>query len=71
MSNNFTIEEINIIVMYITGSATKTINRIVDILPHMTPDIRFIAVNAIRKLNELTESEFAIMKFISADDTGD
>jgi len=71
MSTYFTIEEINIIAMYKAGNIAKTINRIVDMLPYMTIDIQQIAVNAIKKLREITETEFSIMKFIPADETGE
>ena len=69
MSTYFTIEEINIIAMYKTGNIAKTINRIIDMLPHMITDIQIIAANAIRKLDRLSESEFSVMKFIPADET--
>ena len=67
---NFTVEEINLIAIYKTYTAAKTLARIAADLPDMEDeDIITIAESASRKLAALTEPEFSALSFIPADET--
>ena len=67
---HFTVEEINIISIYKADTVTATVERIIaacdDILDE---DIITIAETASYKLAALSDSEFAALSFIPADET--
>lgn len=69
MIGNYTVEEINIIAMYIGATRTETLARISDALPDMDADIAEIAASAIRKLREVEVREYAESFFTPADET--
>jgi len=64
---DFTVEEINLIDIYITESKTKTIYRIHDAFPYMDEDMQQIAVSSARKLSDMTDAEFSLSMFIPAE----
>ena len=65
---DFTVEEINLIAMYLDVSKVATIMKIHDAYRFMEKDFQTIASSAARKLNLMTEEEFADAHFIPADD---
>jgi 3-hydroxy-3-methylglutaryl CoA synthase len=66
---NFTVEEINLIAMYLGETRTDTIMQIAEAVPHMDDDMITIAEGAIRKLAMMDEQEHANNAFVPADDT--
>ena len=66
---NFTVEEINFISIYKTGTVATTLQWLIAAVPYMDDDMRIIANNASRKLAKLTEQEFAELSFTLTDDT--
>ena len=66
---NFTVEEINLIAIYLCDTRAATVTEIAAALPDMDEDIREIAESASRKLDELTVPEFMSLSFAPADDT--
>jgi len=66
---DFTVEEVNMIAIYITDSRKKTIKRIHDVYPLMDEDMKEIARSAASKLIEMGEAEFRLSHFIAADET--
>ena len=67
---DFTVEEINLIAVYIADTKAATVSDILAALPCMDRDMLPIAVSAGRKLSALTEGEFAVMQFVPATDEG-
>ena len=66
----FTVEEINLVAMYLGGTRTETLNNIAEALPDIyDEDIISIAESASRKLAMLEDTEYAESYFIPADDT--
>ena len=65
----FTIEEINLVAMYLGGTRTDTIMQIAAAVPYMDTEMQSIANSAIRKLITLEESEYTESSFIPADET--
>jgi len=67
---NFTVEESNFIAIYETDTLVSTQARINGALPDIyDKDMIAIAINANRKLSMLSESAFAALDFILADET--
>jgi len=65
----FTVEEINLVAMYLGGTRTDTIMQIAEALPYMDEDMIAIAEGASRKLAMLDEQEYAENSFVPADET--
>ena len=66
----FTVEEINIIAIYLGDTRAETIGNIADALPDIyDEDIITIAESAIHKLTSLVDAEYAKIPFITADET--
>ena len=66
----FTVEEINLIAMYLGNTRADTIMQITAALPFIDDkEVYAIAENAIRKLAKLEEQEYAEYSFIPADET--
>jgi len=65
---DFTVEEINLIAIYKSDSKEKTIYRLHDMYEFMEDEMQIIATNSARKLSVMTDAEFALSKFIPADD---
>ena len=66
---HFTIEEINLVAMYLGDTRTDTIMQIAAALPDMDDEMITIAEGAIRKLAMLDEQEYAEHSFTPADET--
>jgi hypothetical protein len=65
---DFTVEEINLIAIYKSDAKEKTISRLNDMYEFMDDEMQPIATSAARKLNAMTRAEFALSRFIPADD---
>jgi len=65
----FTVEEINLVAIYIADTKAATLARIAAALPDMDGDMRTIAESASRKLDGLTEPEFTALSFAPAEET--
>ena len=66
---NFTVEEINLVAIYLGETRAATLARIADALPDMDAEFQTIAESASRKLAALEEQEYAETAFIPADET--
>ena len=66
----FTVEEENLICAFNTSNRTMLAANIRDALPHFDsePDMTEIAVNVLRKLESMTETEFTEIIFTPAYD---
>ena len=70
MSNiDFTVEETNLVDIYLDKTLAATLAGIAAALPDMDGDFKAIAQSASRKLATLTEQEFSAIAFIPADET--
>jgi len=62
---NFTIPETNLICIYAGSSKAKTIENIMDSIPHYTErDHVILAETVIEKLDQITEDEFTEYDFV-------
>ena len=66
---HFTVEEINLIAMYLGDTRTDTIMQIAAAIDYMDEDMITIAETAIHKLAMLNEQDYEGISFISADET--
>ena len=66
---NFTVEEINLIAIYLEDKRAATLARIAAALPDMDEEFLTIAQSASRKLAALEEQEYAETAFIPTDET--
>jgi len=66
---HFTVEEINLIAMYLENTRTDTITAITDAISYMDDDMITIAESAIYKLSRLNEQEYADTTFTPTDET--
>jgi len=66
---DFTVEEINLVAIYIADTKAATLAGIAAALPDMDGDIRTIAESASRKLAALTETDFSALSFVPAEET--
>ena len=66
---NFTVEEINLIAMYLGETRTDTIMQIAEAIQHMDDDMITVAEGAIRKLAMMDEQEYTGNAFVPADET--
>jgi len=66
---DFTVEETNLVAIYIEDTLAVTLARIAAALPYMDEDMRVIAESASRKLAVFTEPEFSALSFTPDDET--
>jgi len=66
---DFTVEEINIVAMFLGATRIETITRIYAALPLMESDVASIAAKAAKRLIALEEKEYGEISFIPADET--
>jgi hypothetical protein len=67
---DFTAEEASLIAIYATDTRAATIEAIGAALPHMDAGFTALAESASRKLNAMSDGEFAAAAFVADDDTG-
>jgi len=69
MIGHFTVEEVNLIAMYLGDTRTDTIMQIAAAIDYMDEDMITIAEMAIHKLAMLNEQDYEDISFIPADET--
>ena len=63
-----TVEEENLLSIYKTGDKRALIENVNAALPFMDRDMQELAVRALRKINALTEAEYAGLAVFAAED---
>lgn len=63
-----TVEEENLLSIYKTGSKRELIENVNAALPFMDGDMQELAVRALRKIDALTEAEYAELAVFAAED---
>ena len=63
-----TVEEENLLSIYKTGSKRELIENANAALPFMDGDMQELAVRALRKIDALTEAEYAELAVFAAED---
>lgn len=64
----FTVEETNLIYIYLSGTRRELIRDITLALPDMDEDMRELAQGTITKLGIMTDAEFAEQRFTFTDE---
>ena len=68
MNTRFTVEELNLISIYIYEDRASLIEEMSDALPYMDEDMRELANRTLDKLRAMTDEEFAELDVYAADD---
>lgn len=68
MNTRFTVEETNLISIYIYEDRASLIAEISDALPYMDEDMRDLANRTLEKLRTMTDEEFAELDIYAADE---
>ena len=68
MNIKFTVEETNLINIYIHEDRETLIEEITDALPYMGEDMRSLADHTLVKLHTMTDEEFAELDIYEADE---
>lgn len=63
-----TVEEENLLSIYKTGSKRELIESVNAALPFMDGDMQELSVRALRKIDALTEAEYAELTVFAAED---
>ena len=66
--NRFTVEETNLICIYISDTRTELIERITEALPFMDEEMRTLAERTLDKLRAMSDTEFVAQGFYPAGD---
>lgn len=67
MNTRFTVEETNLISIYIYEDRASLIEEMSDALPYMDEDMRSLADSTIKKLRSMTSEEFAELDVYAAE----
>lgn len=68
MNTRFTVEETNLISIYIYEDQASLIEEMTDALPYMDEDMRELANRTLEKLHTMTDEEFAELDIYAADE---
>lgn len=68
MNTRFTVEETNLISIYIYEDRASLIAEMSDALPYMDEDMRDLANRTLEKLRTMTDEEFAELDIYAADE---
>ena len=68
MNTRFTVEELNLISIYIYEDRGSLIEEMSDALPYMDEDMREFVDRTLEKLRAMTDEEFAELDVYPADD---
>lgn len=68
MNTRFTIEETNLIIIYICEDRANLIEEMSDALPYMDEEMRSLADRTLEKLRTMTDEEFSELDVYAADD---
>ena len=66
--NNFTVEETNLLSIYMTGSKEGRVVAMNAALPFMEGEMRDFAASTLAKVGRMTEAEFAGLALYPADE---
>ena len=66
--NNFTVEETNLLNIYMTGSKEGLIVAMNAALPFMDGEMRDFAARTLAKVERMGEAEFAVLPIYAADE---
>lgn len=66
--NKFTVEETNLICIYIGGTRRELTHEITAALPFMDEDMKELARRTLAKLDALTEAEYTELAAFAADE---
>ena len=66
--NNFTVEETNLLSIYMTGSKAGLMEDMTAALPFMDGEMRDFAARTLAKVERMTEAEFAGLALYPADE---
>lgn len=66
--NNFTVEETNLLSIYMTGSKEGLIAAMNNALPFMDEEMRDFAARTLAKVERMGEAEFAELPIYAADE---
>ena len=66
--NNFTVEETNLLSIYMTGSKAGLVEDMTAALPFMEGEMRDFAARTLAKVERMTEAEFAGLALYPADE---
>ena len=66
--NRFTVEETNLISIYIADTREELIEEMTGALPYMDDDMRAMALRTLVKLRDMSDAEFAALAVAAADD---
>ena len=66
--NNFTVEETNLLSIYMTGSKAGLVEDMTAALPFMDGEMRDFAARTLAKVEHMTEAEFAGLALYPADE---
>lgn len=68
MNTGFTVEELNLISIYICEDRASLIKKISDALIYMDEDMRELATRTLKKLRTMTDEKFAVTPVYAADE---
>ena len=66
--NRFTVEEENLIAIYLTGTRAELVEDMTAALPYMDAEMRELADRTLVKLRAMSDAEFAEQTFDFTDD---
>lgn len=68
MNTKFTVEELNLISIYIYEDRASLIEEMADALPYMGEDMRELADRTLEKLRTMTDEKFTELDVYAADE---
>lgn len=66
--NRFTVEETNLISIYIADTRRELIEEMTGALPYMDDDMRAMAMRTLAKLRAMSDADFAALAVSAADE---
>ena len=66
--NRFTVEETNLISIYIADTRRELIGEMTGALPYMDDDMRAMAMRTLAKLRAMSDTDFAALAVSAADE---
>lgn len=66
--NRFTVEETNLISIYIVDTRRELIEEMTGALPYMDGEMRELALRTLAKLRAMSDADFAVLAVSAADE---
>ena len=66
--NRFTVEETNLISIYIADTRRELIGEMTSALPYMDGEMRELALRTLAKLRAMSDTDFAVLAVSAADE---